>query len=51
MSQAGESIQELSALNTATSSLKAENARLAAALATETDTHKETQKELRKLKR
>ena len=49
--QAGESIHELSSLSASISSLKAENARLSAALATESEAHKETQKELRKLKR
>jgi hypothetical protein len=49
--QAGESIHELSAQSAAISSLKAENARLASSLATETEAHKETQRELRKLKR
>lgn len=49
--QAGVAIQELSALNAAVASLKAENTRVTAAHASETDAHKETQRELRKLKR
>ena len=49
--QAGVAIQELSALNAAVASLKTENTRITAAHASETDAHKETQRELRKLKR
>jgi hypothetical protein len=49
--QTGESIQETTSLNAQVSTLKADLARATAALSAETDAHKESQRELRKLKR